>query len=232
MIDLRPFGSLGHADHGWLDARHHFSFAGYHDPERMGWGAIRVWNDDTIAPQTGFPPHAHADMEIVTYVRDGAITHEDSLGNRGRTEAGSVQVMSAGAGIRHAEYNREAIATRIFQIWIMPDRPGGEPQWGQRSFPMAERRGAFDPIASGSGSGDTVLAIRADATVSAAALRAGQRARYETRPDRHLYMVATRGTVRVNGVEANARDGVAITGEAAIDVEAVEDVDIVLVDSR
>ena len=232
MIDLRPFGSLGQADHGWLDARHHFSFAGYHDPERMGWGAIRVWNNDTIAPRTGFPPHAHADMEIVTYVRDGAITHEDSLGNRGRTEAGSVQVMSAGAGIRHAEYNREAIATRIFQIWIMPDRPGGEPQWGQRRFPVAERRGAFVPIAGGSAQDDTVLPIRADATVSAAALRAGQRARYETQRDRHLYMVATRGTVLVNGAEASARDGVAITGEAAIDVEAMEDADIVLVDSR
>ena len=102
-IERRPFETLGHADHGWLNARHHFSFADYHDPDRMGWGAIRVWNDDEIAANTGFPPHPHRDMEIVTYVRKGAITHQDSLGNKGRTEAGDVQVMSAGTGIRHSE---------------------------------------------------------------------------------------------------------------------------------
>ena len=108
MIEVRAFKGLGGADHGWLNAKHHFSFGGYHDPERMGWGSIRVWNDDEIAPHTGFPPHPHADMEIITYVRDGAITHEDSLGNKGRTEAGDVQVMSAGSGIRHAEFNLRA----------------------------------------------------------------------------------------------------------------------------
>ena len=104
MIDVRKFDSLGHADHGWLNARHHFSFADYHDPARMGWGAIRVWNDDEIAAKSGFPPHPHRDMEIITYVRSGAITHQDSMGNKGRTGAGDVQVMSAGTGVRHAEY--------------------------------------------------------------------------------------------------------------------------------
>jgi len=118
MIERRPFESLGGANHGWLNAKHHFSFADYHDPERMGWGSLRVWNDDTIAPNTGFPPHPHADMEIITYVREGAITHQDSLGNKGRTVAGDVQVMSAGTGIRHSEYNLEPDTTRIFQIWI------------------------------------------------------------------------------------------------------------------
>ena len=107
MIDIRPFDSLGAADHGWLDARHHFSFASYYDPQRMGWGRIRVWNDDTIAAKSGFPPHPHDSMEIVTFVRTGAITHEDSLGNKGRTVAGDVQVMSAGTGIRHSEFNLE-----------------------------------------------------------------------------------------------------------------------------
>src|SRR5271155_4568892 len=114
MIDKRPFAALGGADHGWLRARHHFSFASYHDPRKMGWGALRVWNDDEIQSRSGFPPHPHSDMEIITYVREGAITHQDSMGNSGRTEAGDVQVMSAGTGIRHAEYNRETVPTRLF----------------------------------------------------------------------------------------------------------------------
>jgi redox-sensitive bicupin YhaK (pirin superfamily) len=135
MIERRSFEGLGGADHGWLKAKHHFSFASYHDPERMGWGALRVWNDDEIAPETGFPPHPHADMEIITYVRQGAITHQDNLGNKGRTEAGDVQVMSAGSGIRHAEYNLERETTRIFQIWIEPNRTGGSPSWGAKPFP-------------------------------------------------------------------------------------------------
>ena len=126
MIDRRPKDALGRFDFGWLDTRHHFSFGDYHDPDRMGWGALRVWNDDEIAPETGFPAHPHRDMEIITYVRSGAITHQDSLGNTGRTEAGDVQVMSAGSGIRHAEYNLEAGPTQIFQIWIQPRERGGE----------------------------------------------------------------------------------------------------------
>ena len=135
MIDLRPFAHLGGGDHGWLKARHHFSFGDYHDPQNMGWGPIRVWNDDEIAPNTGFPPHGHADMEIITYVREGAITHEDSMGNRGRTEAGDVQVMSAGSGVTHAEYNKDDAVTRLFQIWILPKERGGKPYWGAAKFP-------------------------------------------------------------------------------------------------
>lgn len=148
-IERRPFASLGHADHGWLDARHHFSFANYYDPARMSWGAIRVWNDDAIAPQTGFPPHPHRDMEIITYVRSGAITHQDSMGNQGRTEAGDVQVMSAGSGVRHAEYNLENETTTLFQIWIEPTRTGGAPSWGAKPFPKGERSGQFVTLASG-----------------------------------------------------------------------------------
>jgi redox-sensitive bicupin YhaK (pirin superfamily) len=129
MIERRPFEQLGGANHGWLDAKHHFSFASYHDPKKMGWGPIRVWNDDAIAPNSGFPPHPHADMEIITYVREGAITHQDSLGNHGRTEAGDVQVMSAGSGVRHAEYNKEGDTTRLFQIWIEPSARGALWPW-------------------------------------------------------------------------------------------------------
>lgn len=232
MIDVRPFASLGHANHGWLDARHHFSFAGYHDPGRMGWGTIRVWNDDTIAAQSGFPPHPHNDMEIVTFVRSGAITHQDSLGNRGRTGAGDVQVMSAGTGITHAEFNVENEATTLFQIWIIPDRRGEAPGWGQREFPKANREGGFEVLASGTPEADDALSIRADAKVAAATLRAGQTATWDTGDERHQYLVAPTGRIRVNGMEAQPRDGVAITGETRIVVEALDDSEVVLVDAR
>ena len=168
MIDLRPFSSLGGANHGWLDAKHHFSFASYHDDARTNWGNLRVWNDDTIAPQTGFPPHPHRDMEIITYVREGAISHEDSLGNRGRTEAGDVQVMSAGTGIRHSEYNAEDVTTKIFQIWLIPTRQGEAPGWGARPFPKGERSGQFVTLASGFADDGDALPIRANIPTAAA----------------------------------------------------------------
>jgi|TARA_R110002012_G_scaffold41548_13_gene113583 quercetin 2,3-dioxygenase len=232
MIDIRPFATLGHADHGWLDARHHFSFANYHDPDRMGWGSIRVWNDDTIAAQSGFPPHPHRDMEIVTFVRSGAITHRDSLANEGRTAAGDVQVMSAGTGITHAEMNREDEATTLFQIWIVPDRQGEQPGWGQRTFPKATREGGFEVLASGNAEADDALPIRTDAKVAAATLAKGQSAVWTTSGERHQYLVAPKGRVTVNGHEAQPRDGIAVTGESEIVVEALEDAEIVLVDAR
>lgn len=232
MIDVRPFATLGAANHGWLDAHHHFSFANYHDPERMGWGSIRVWNDDTIAPKSGFPPHPHNDMEIVTFVRTGAITHKDSLGNQGRTAAGDVQVMSAGTGITHAEYNLEDEETTLFQIWIIPDRRGEQPSWGQREFPKAAREGGFEILASGTPEADDALSIRTDAKVAAATLAAGQSATWRTSGARHQYLVAPDGRIRVNGVEAAPRDGIAVTGEEQIVVEAIDDAQLVLVDAR
>jgi redox-sensitive bicupin YhaK (pirin superfamily) len=230
MIDIRPFASLGHADHGWLNARHHFSFANYHDPRRMGWGRIRVWNDDQIAGKSGFPPHPHRDMEIITYVRTGAITHQDSMGNQGRTAAGDVQVMSAGTGVVHAEYNLEDEQTTLFQIWVETDRPRAEPSWGAMPFPKEAREGSFQLLASGDAD-DGALTINADAKVLGATVKSGRALAYDTDPARHLYLVPS-GKVRVNGVEANARDGVAITGEAAVRIEAGEDVELVLVDAR
>lgn len=232
MIDVRPFATLGQANHGWLDARHHFSFASYHDPARMGWGRIRVWNDDTIAAQSGFPPHPHSDMEIVTFVRSGAITHRDSLGNQGRTAAGEVQVMSAGTGITHAEFNAEDQATTLFQIWILPDHRGGAPGWAQRAFPEARREGGFEVLASGSPDEDRALSLRADARVAAATLHAGQSASWVTSGERHQYLVAPKGRIRVNGIEAGPRDGVAATGERELVIEALEDAEVVLVDAR
>ncbi len=231
MIELRPFASLGAANHGWLDAHHHFSFGDYHDPERTTWGRLRVWNDDTIAPKTGFPAHPHRDMEIVTYVRKGAITHEDSLGNRGRTEAGDVQVMSAGTGIRHSEYNLEDEETTLFQIWIMPDRRGEQPGWGARPFPKDDRAGRFVTLASGrEGDGDA-LPINADARVLGATIKAGDTVTYATDPQRHAYLVPALGRIQVGEVEARARDGVAITGLDTITVTAIEDSELVLVDA-
>jgi redox-sensitive bicupin YhaK (pirin superfamily) len=230
MIERRPFEQLGGADHGWLKAKHHFSFASYHDPKRMSWGDLRVWNDDEIAAGTGFPPHPHADMEIITYVREGAITHKDSLGNTGRTEAGDVQVMSAGSGVRHSEYNLEGQTTRIFQIWIQPTIHGGTPSWGARPFPKAERSGHFVALASGL-PGDDALPIRADARVLGATIKAGERVSLTLDPSRHAYLVPATGAVDVGGVRIKARDGAAITEQATLEIVGVEDAEIVLVDA-
>lgn len=231
MIELRPFARLGGANHGWLDTRHHFSFADYHDPERVHWGSLRVWNDDTIQPGTGFPLHPHADMEIITYVREGAISHEDTLGNRGRTVAGDVQVMSAGTGLRHAEYNREPGLTRIFQIWIIPDERGGAPRWDTRPFPKDSSAGQFVVLASGIEGDTAALPIRTQARVLGATLKRGATAEYRfAGADRYGYLVPARGHIELNGVTVNARDGAAIR-KADIRVRALEDAELVLVDA-
>jgi len=235
MIELRPYATLGGADHGWLDTKHHFSFADYMDPARLNWGQLRVWNDDEIAPKTGFPPHSHRDMEIITYVREGAISHKDSLGNEGRTEAGDVQVMSAGNGIQHAEYNLEDETTTLFQIWIIPDQRGGEPSWGARPFPKDDRAGRFVTLASGiDGDAESfgALPIRAEARVLGATVKAGETVTYDTAAARHLYLVPASGKVRIDGVEVEARDGAAITGLDRIAITALEDSELVLVDAR
>src|SRR5437868_3929467 len=231
MIERRAFDRLGGGDHGWLNTRHHFSFADYRDPKRMDWGALRVWNDDEIAPNTGFPAHPHANMEIITYVREGAITHQDSLGNKGRTEAGDVQVMSAGSGIRHSEYNLEPSKTKIFQIWIEPTTKGGQPTWGAKPFPKSDRSGKLVTIASGIAGDKDALPIRADARVLATTLKAGESAEYEPHKARHLYLVPAAGSVEVNGVRVNARDGAAIRNEAKLTITALEDTELVLVDA-
>jgi hypothetical protein len=232
MIDIRPFATLGHVDRGWLNARHHFSFSEYHEFGRMGWGALRVWNDDEFAPGTGFPMHPHRDMEIITYVRQGAITHQDSMGNKGRTGAGDVQVMSAGTGVRHAEYNLEDETTTLFQIWVETDRPGAPPSWGAKQFPKRDRAGGFVTLASGYEEDSEALKINAAARVRGASLAAGETAELRLDPRRHAYLVAVNGPVEVNGLRAEPRDGVAITGEEAISIRALGDAEIVLVDAR
>ncbi|HEX7389101.1 MAG TPA: pirin family protein [Acidiphilium sp.] len=234
MIEHRPFAGIGRFRNGWLNARHHFSFGSYLDRDRMGWGALRVWNDDEVAPGAGFDPHPHRDMEIVTFIREGAITHRDSLGNEGVTRAGDVQVMHAGSGIVHAEYNRETGLARLFQIWILPDRTGVEPGWANRDFPREAGSGL--QLLAGGRPGDAeagALPLYADAAVLAARLAPGERVSHTMAPDRAAYLVSATGPVSVNGVIAEARDGVAIGNERAIVIEAGStETELILVDVR
>lgn len=255
MIEVRPFNALGRFENDWLAARYHFSFAGYHDPSRMGLGPLRVWNDDTIQPGTGFDLHGHRDMEIITYVRRGAISHRDHLGNEGRTEAGDVQVMSAGTGILHAEHNLEDDTTQIFQIWIEPATAGVRPRWEARRFPKADRAGELVALASGR-TEDTAtdpegpLPIHQDAAILGATLKAGQSVTHVLGPQvlgpqvrgpqvrgpqvrgrgRKAYLVPATGRIEVDGQTAEARDGVAISQVEAITITALEDSEILLAD--
>jgi redox-sensitive bicupin YhaK (pirin superfamily) len=194
----------------------------------MGLGPLRVWNDDQIAAGTGFDPHPHRDMEIITYVRSGAITHRDNLGNEGRTEAGDVQVMHAGTGITHAEYNREKEETRIFQIWLVPNRKGVAPGWGTLTFP-GEGEG-LRVLAAGDGR-DGALPLYADGAVYAGRIASGQTIQHALQPGRRAYLVPAQGDITVNGIKAGPRDGIAIEGETALSIEASSDAELVLVET-
>jgi quercetin 2,3-dioxygenase len=230
MIERRPFAKLGAFRNDWLDSRFHFSFAEYHDPARMGLAGLRVWNDDEIGPGTGFDPHPHRDMEIITYVREGAITHRDSLGNEGRSEAGDVQVMHAGTGIVHAEYNRESVPTRLFQIWIKPNRRGVAPGWGTRRFP---RNGAGLTVLASGRAADAdagALPLYADGAVLAGTMKASEEVRRTLAPGTRAYLVPATGAITVNGVAVEARDGAAIADERELRITATEDAEVVLVE--
>lgn len=233
MIERRPLASLGHARRGWLDVKHHFSFANYQNPARMRWGALRAWNDETIAPGAGFPPSLHADMEIITCVREGALTHEDDLGNRGRTNAGEVQVISAGSGVTHAEFNMEGRPAHVFQIWIEPDRRGAPPSWGRKSFTREASRGRFLTLASGIDGDKDALPIRSDARVLTLALKAGEAAIYRFAGGRRRgYLVASKGRLEVNGVEIGLGDGAAIRDEIDLHLTALDDAEVLLADTH
>jgi hypothetical protein len=234
MLDHRPFVSLGRFANGWLDARYHFSFSAYHDPARMGWGPLRVWNDDRIKPKTGFSPHSHADMEIITFVRTGAITHEDSLGNRGRTAAGDVQVMSAGSGVTHAEFNLEDVDTTLFQIWIEPKVRGGAPAWGTAQFPSKAGGGQFVTLASGfeDDLAAGALPIRQDARVRAATLGPGEEIRHVFDKTSRGYLVVDTGRVALDGAVIQARDGIGISNHDTIEITSLENSRLVLVETQ
>src|ERR1700722_11602979 len=230
MIEHRLFHELPTEDLGWLKARRLFSFSAQDGLARRGRDCLRIWNDDEIDPYAGFPLHAPTNMEFFTYVREGTVTHRDSLGNEGKTKAGDVQVMSAGTGIRHAEYNAEDVPALIFQIWIAPDSNGGPPAWGSQPFPKEDRSGRFAAFASGFESDTDALPIRARARVLGARLKVGQSVEYAFGERPHAYLVPSSGTVDVNGVRIHARDGAAIKDVDIVTITALEDADVVMVD--
>ena len=230
MIERRPFGELPSEDLGWLKARRHFS--SHDDPSAKAWGCLCVWSDDEIAPNSGFALCVHADIEIITYVREGTVTHRDNLGNEGRIEAGNIQIVSSGTGIRHAEYNLEQGPARIFQIWIAPTSPGGSPAWGVQPCSAAECAGRFVALASGFDGDHDALPIRAHARVLKARLKAGESTHYALPERRRAYLVPSSGTVDVNGTRIHARDGAAIEDVSSISITAIEDTDVVMVDVR
>jgi quercetin 2,3-dioxygenase len=231
VIEHRPVSELGGGDLGWLRALHHFHVGTYGNPAHQALGSLYVWNDDELAPGTGFPPHGHRDVEIITYVREGYVLHRDNLGSEGRIEAGDVQVMSAGTGIDHAEVGAPDQRTKVFQIWLDPRVRGGEPRWGTKAFPKSDRVGRFVVLASGFTDDTDGLPIGADARVLGATLTAGQSLTYDMAPGRKAYLVATSGRVTLNDIELNARDGAAAREERTLRIAVLADTEIVLVDT-
>lgn len=231
MLNIRRANERGHADHGWLDSRHSFSFADYYDPAHMGFRNLRVINEDRVAPGQGFGTHPHRDMEIISYVLEGAIQHRDSMQNGSVIRPGDVQRMSAGTGIAHSEYNASKTEpVHFLQIWIIPSQRGIAPGYEQKTFADQERDGTLRLVASPDGDGGSV-SIHADAKLYAGRLGEGQRFRHELAPGRHAWVqVARGGRVRVNGQELAAGDGAAVSDEAAVELEGVDGAEALLFD--
>lgn len=228
MLKLKAFDEIRGADAGWLKAKHHFAIGPYGNPAHKPIGNLIVLNDDEISPHSGFDLHPHANVEIVSYIREGVVTHRDDQGNIGNTRAGDVQVMSAGTGIRHSEHNEGDVPIRLFQIWLKPSKAGGQPQWGNKPFPKADRAGRFIPLASGRNA-EGALPIRTDAEVSGALLQAGAEIIYEFRKEDAGYLVPATGQIEVNGTPVHAREGLVIRDEDRISIKAVEDAELVLI---
>lgn len=230
MLTLYPYKDLGGANHGWLNARHHFSFAMYHNPARKGFGVLRVINDDIVKGGTGFDTHPHRDMEIITYVRKGAITHRDSQNNQGRTGAGDVQVMSAGSGVSHSEYNQESEDTNLYQIWIEPNKKGVQPRWEMREFPKTQVENKLMPLASGRDEDlkNGALFIYQDAAIFGGRLKAGTTI---THPITYqAYLLASEGTLEVEGTRMNKGDGAEITNSQTVTITAITDAEVLVID--
>jgi quercetin 2,3-dioxygenase len=230
MITVYPYENLGHANHGWLDARHHFSFARYWNPQRMGFGALRVVNDDFVAEGRGFATHPHDNMEIITYVRDGAITHQDSLGNTGRTRAGDVQVMSAGTGVAHSEYNHEPVGTRLYQIWIEPAVQGVAPRWEAKPFPKDLAEGSLPLLVSGQPEhdGQGALFIHQDAAIYGGRMKAGGTVVVDIK--HQAYILASAGTFTIGGTRLSPGDGAEVTGDKHLTILAESDAEVLVID--
>lgn len=221
-VVLRPAQSRGHANHGWLDSYHTFSFAGYYDAAHMGFGPLRVINEDRVQPGAGFATHGHRNMEILSYVISGALEHKDSLGTGSVIRPGDVQAMSAGSGVRHSEYNAsQTEPVHFLQIWLMPDVQDAAPRYDQKTVPEAERRGGLRLVASRDGR-EGSLSVRQDAAVYAASLAAGERIELAMRAGRRAWVQIVAGGAEVNAVAAAAGDGVALEGETALRVGALD----------
>lgn len=219
MIDVRRRTSLGRSSHDWLEAQHHFSFGSHHQRGREAWGSVRALNEDVIQPKSGFPMHPHRDMEIVTYVRSGVLTHQNSLGDKGRTGAGGVQVMTAGSGVRHTELNLEDVPLSLAQIWIEPDYPDAPPHWSSLQSPEADGRTIWSLLVSGRGK-PGALGIRADAEVLLGRISQGEQLIYDTSRGRRLYLLVLAGAGEINGFPIEGGDGAAIRNETRITLRA------------
>jgi len=230
MMTVRKSGDRGHAEHGWLQSRHTFSFADYYDPDHMGFRALRVINEDRVAPGEGFGRHSHRDMEIISYVLDGALEHSDSMGTGAVIAPGDVQRMSAGTGVTHSEYNASRQdPVHFLQIWIQPDRRGIAPSYEQKTFSEAEKAGRLRLVASPDGREGSVT-IHADARVHAGVFAAGQSAVHELAPGRHAWVHTVRGRARVNGAELAAGDAVALSEERTVRIEGIDAAEILVFD--
>ena len=232
MIDHRPFAGLPSADVGWLSARHHFPVDGRQDPKHTPVKSLYVWNDDTFAPRHGFPLHYHQNVEIITYVRRGAVTHTDTLGNSYEIAAGDIQVMSTGSGLRHAEFNQGPEPLKIFQIWLTPNQVDKAPAYAARRFPDANRSNELVVLASGltEDSHIDALPLRANARLLVGRLEAGRSLKHAIGTGRDLYLVPSTGKVLVDGIAVEAGDGVAVAGQAGVEFAAVQDTDLVIVE--
>lgn len=230
MINVIKYEELGGADHGWLKAKHHFSFASYQNPERVHFGPMRVINDDVVSPQKGFASHPHDNMEIITYVRKGAITHKDNMGNVGKTEAGDVQVMSAGTGVVHSEYNFENEDTNLYQIWIFPNKKDVKPRWDAKKFPKEPVKGKLKPLVTGfENDDDQTLKIYQDIEILAGNINQGDFVdQVVTR--NQAYVLCSKGKIKINGKEIVKGDGAEITEEKNVKIEALEDAEVLFID--
>ena len=227
---IRRANERGHADHGWLNSFHTFSFADYYDPEAMGFRALRVINEDRVAPGGGFPRHGHRDMEIISYVLEGALAHKDTTGTSSVIKPGDVQRMSAGTGVQHSEMNAsKSEPVHFLQIWIIPDRRGHEPGYEQKHFTPEDRRGKLRLVASPDGR-DGSITIHQDATLSAGLLGKGESATHTVAADRHAWVQIARGSVEIDGETLVAGDGLAAVGAGELRINGVDDAEVLVFD--
>ena len=230
MINIRKSGERGHANHGWLDTRFTFSFADYYDPKHVQFRTLRVMNDDRVAGGGGFPTHPHRDMEIVTYVLEGALAHKDSMGNGSTIRPGDVQYMSAGTGVAHSEFNAsQSEPVHLYQIWMFPDKTGHKPAYDQKNFSEDEKRGKLRLVVSPDGR-DGSVKIRQDNELYATVLDPGQSVKHDLKPERHAYVQVARGSVTLNGNALEVGDGAAISQEKALELTGVKDAEVLLFD--